>query len=214
MLKLIPKLSINPIEIRKSIEIYYLNTPKSKMLASMLEPFARGVKAPARFLRNLFFGTSGGGPPLDRVWPPLGHPWSDLFDLLKDFGSNFAPKIKHFKATNCTNYNLKEKQGFQHTLLRINPNETFVTCVVLQSHVSPNPKVLNKKGPCRNDPKRTPKHMPLRGSFKTPDHFNKTILIVFQSEQIVFHLLNDTPGVSCYWFFVFTFNFVGHTLLN
>ena len=35
-----------------------------------------------------------GCTPLDRCWPPLGHPWSDFLDLLGDVRSSFAPNVK------------------------------------------------------------------------------------------------------------------------
>ena len=52
----------------------------------------------ARFFADLFFGTSEGHP-LDRCWPPLGHPWSDCLPFFDEFRSLFAPNIKDSRAT-------------------------------------------------------------------------------------------------------------------
>ena len=38
-------------------------------------------------LRTVFYGTSS-GTPLDRLWPPLRHPWFDSLVFLKDLGAN------------------------------------------------------------------------------------------------------------------------------
>ena len=46
----------------KNLENVTQYTPKVQMLASISEPFARGVKAPARVFRDLLLGTYGGNP--------------------------------------------------------------------------------------------------------------------------------------------------------
>ena len=67
------------------------------MLPPIWDPFAWLFPAVARFVRNLFFRTSG-------VYPP----WSDCVDCLEDFGSRFAPKIKDSRATHGTNHTFKK----------------------------------------------------------------------------------------------------------
>ena len=49
------------------------NTPHVQMLASILEPFARGVKAPARFVATCF-GEPLGGYPLGPMLASSGTP--------------------------------------------------------------------------------------------------------------------------------------------
>ena len=56
------------------------------------------------------FRTLGGLPLLDRFGIPLGHPWSDLFDLGVEFRSNIAPKFKDSEARTGTNNTFKQKQ--------------------------------------------------------------------------------------------------------
>ena len=62
-----------------------------------------------RFFRDLFFGTSGGGgTPLDRCWPPLGHLWFDVVDLLEDVSNKLAPIFKDSMATDAINHTFKK----------------------------------------------------------------------------------------------------------
>ena len=94
------------------------------MLASILAPLARADKAPARFVRDLFLGTSGGYP-LGPFLASSGAPLVRFLVLLEDVGSKFASKFKDSRATNCTNHTLeKSKQGFKPALLITNPNKT------------------------------------------------------------------------------------------
>ena len=78
------------------------------ILVSMLEPFARGVKARARFVRDLLLGTSGGGTPFKPLLASSGHSWSEFVDSLEDCGSKFAPEFKDSRATNCTSHTFRK----------------------------------------------------------------------------------------------------------
>ena len=61
-------------------------------------PFAWTFPAPARFVCDLFFGTSVGAHPLNRFCHPLGHPWPDFLHCLKDVRSSGAPNVKDSRA--------------------------------------------------------------------------------------------------------------------
>ena len=69
------------------------------------------------FFFGLFLGTSG-GTPLDQLWPPLGHPWSDFVDFFQDFRSKIGPKVKDSRATNSTNHTFRKKTGIPKQLYR------------------------------------------------------------------------------------------------
>ena len=45
-----------------------------------------------------------GGTPLDRCWPPLGHPGSDFVTFLEDSNSKFISIFEDSRATNGTNH--------------------------------------------------------------------------------------------------------------
>ena len=78
-------------EILKTI---YINETLIQMLAPNLEPLAWHFPGIA-FLFVTCFSEPMGGTPLDRCWPPLGHPCFDFLDLLEEFRSRFAQNVKN-----------------------------------------------------------------------------------------------------------------------
>ena len=94
--------------MQKNIEKYYQTYAKLSDVGSHLGSIGL-VLFP---LWRVFFATRLSEPlgatPLDRFWPPLGHPWSDCVTFLKDFGSKFTPNFKDSKATNVTNHTFKK----------------------------------------------------------------------------------------------------------
>ena len=73
--------------------------------------------------------------PLDRFWPPLGHPWSDFVDFLKDFGSRIAPNFKDSRATIVTNHTFKKQAKIQKQFTN-NPSNHII-CIYLFRFTKP-----------------------------------------------------------------------------
>jgi hypothetical protein len=88
---------------KKSLKI----PPTLRFRGPILEPFVRRFRSFCCFL-VICFSEPLGGTPLDRLWPPLVHPWFDFVDLLEDFGSKFALNFKDSRATNVTNHTFKK----------------------------------------------------------------------------------------------------------
>ena len=148
---MISKQSINSIENHqtndKKITLKTITqiTPNVEMLVSILEPFARGAKTPTRFFRDLFFGISWGVSSRTDVgflWGTLGLMLSIVWQMLV---ASLLPKSKIPEQPIAqTTHSKKNKQGFKHILMIINPNKTCFAFVALQSRVSPKPQVLKQ----------------------------------------------------------------------
>ena len=77
-----------------------------------------------------------GGTTFNRLWHPMGHPWSDFVDLLEDVGSNFAPNVKDSRAAirhfvnESYQAHLQKRNWIPTSIPIINPSKSFVTFVV------------------------------------------------------------------------------------
>ena len=87
------------------------HTPTLQILAFILKPVAWNFPGVPRYFCDMFFWTSEGHP-LDRCWPPLGHPWWDF--VLEDFKKQIAPNVKESRATNGTNHTFKKQAMIQN----------------------------------------------------------------------------------------------------
>ena len=76
---------------------------------------------------------------LDRRWPPLGHPWSDVLGFFNDVGKHFAPNVKCYKAF-VRNFVNKWRQAHLQQKLK-----DFQTCNVLLLLLKTKPQVFKKK---------------------------------------------------------------------
>ena len=123
------------------------------------------------FVRNLWEG----GTPLDRCWPPLGHPWSDVDTCLKDFGSNFAPNITDYRATNVTTHTFNQNEArINNTLPINNSSESFFTSAVKQNRVSPKPQFVLKVS--RRSSRRNNNTLPLIIYISIVNHLSRVAL--------------------------------------
>ena len=112
MLTLIPKWPSNPIKNHQTndTEKHGKTLPKIQQTIRYWLTCWRHLLDELGHQHVLFvtcFWKPLGGTPLHRCWSPLGHPWSDVVDVLKDFSSKNAPIFKVSRATNCTNHTFK-----------------------------------------------------------------------------------------------------------
>ena len=111
------------------------NTPNFLIWAPILEPFASLIRLVERFCCNQFFGTSGG------VTPVRASSWSPLVGFSQLVGwiqKPFYSKCKRLQSgisTFCkqrtpTIPSTKYRQGFNKTILAINPHKWIITSVL------------------------------------------------------------------------------------
>ena len=74
--------------VRKNIDEYWPQYSKFQIGALILEPVAWLIPGVAHFCLRPVFRNHWGVPPVDRVWPSLGHPWIDFVDFLKIWVGN------------------------------------------------------------------------------------------------------------------------------
>ena len=86
--------------------------------------FEGGGRVFLRLVSKLVFETSGGYP-LGPIVASLGHPWSDVVDVLEDFRSNLALNFKDSRATNCTNHTFNKSSKEIATFLPIISSSHF-----------------------------------------------------------------------------------------
>ena len=128
--------------IRKNIENY---CPKiCQIFRCWLQCWSQLLGLTLGRTRVLFatcFSEPLGGTPLNRCWPPLGHPWSDVVDFLEDCSSKCAPNFKAIHGTNTTAPSKTQVRIPTNTDHQSKQKPCF-TFAVLQSRVSPKPEVL------------------------------------------------------------------------
>ena len=90
-----PKTILNKSDADKH-QTYHPKDHKLSELGFHLESFVRYFNTAACFSRPVF-SKALGDTPLDRFWPPLGHPWSDCLDLLAELQERFCSKCQRFQ---------------------------------------------------------------------------------------------------------------------
>ena len=89
--------------------------------------------ASAFYSRPVFRNLWEGGEPLDRFWPPLGHPRSNFVDLV-------APTFKDSRATDGTNHTFKNQTKIQKHFTDNKSKQIFVDfCCLTKPHKSKAP---------------------------------------------------------------------------
>ena len=95
------------------------------------------------FCSRCVFFENLGGTPLDRFWPPLGHPWFEFVDFWKVLIELLLQTSKvPVQRRELTTPSQQKKHGFKQIPI-ISPNKSCFTFACL-SRVSPQPKVLNE----------------------------------------------------------------------
>ena len=94
-------------------------------------------------LPSCFFGTSEGHP-LDRFWPPLGHPWSDFLDFLINCRSSLVQVSKIPKQQLTPTTPAKTQASIQTNFTDNQSKQVILLPLMFNTTAYPKPQVLNK----------------------------------------------------------------------